>query len=401
MASGLAGTLASVPARALGANDRIRIGLIGAGDRGLELLHQIRMCPGTEIGAVSDIFNRRLEKAAAFVPSAALASDYRTMLDDASIDAVVIATPTHLHAEQFAAAISAGKHVYLEKTLALDILQANRMRKVFELSGGNLTIQVGHQSCSFGQMDDVRQFLAQPDRIGKISAISMRNFRNTPQGKPQWARPALMTADLHPRNVAWEAFESGDSQRASDARRAFDANRFVHWRYYWDYSGGGVSEHMSQQLAFWYKALRLDIPESATMTGGVFVWDDGRETPDTMDVSLAQREKMLITWSSGFGNNQLGVSEDLLGSSGTISRGNQVRYLPQKMNRPDGAEMTGRATHTPHVHMQNFFDSIRASREPNCPFELAYRVSVACSMAVQSYRQARTVRWNAESREIV
>ena len=139
------------------------------------------------------------------------------------------------------------------------------MRAAYESVAGKLTVQVGHQSCSFGQMDDVRQFLTQPARIGKVSAISMRNFRNTPYGKPQWARPALLTADVHPRNIAWDGFESD---------REFDANRFVHWRYFWDYSGGGVSEHMSQQLAFWYKALRLEIPDSATMTGGVYVWDE-------------------------------------------------------------------------------------------------------------------------------
>jgi predicted dehydrogenase len=395
MASGLAGTLASVPARALGANDRIRVGVIGAGDRGLELIHQIRTCPGAEVAAVADIYSKRREKAAAFIPSAEVAEDYRVLLDDASIDAVVIATPTHLHAEQFCAALEAGKHIYLEKTLALDIAQANRMRAACEPIAGKLTVQIGHQSCSFGQMDDVRHFLSQPARIGKISAIAMRNFRNTPHGKPQWARPGLLTADVHPRNVAWTAFDP------ESPARVFDANRFIHWRYFWDYSGGGVTEHMSQQLAFWYKALRLDIPSSATMTGGIYVWDDGRETPDTMDVSLQQPENMLVTWSSGFGNNQLGVSEDLLGSAGTISRANQVRYIPQKINRPEGTEMSGRATHTPHVHMQNFFDSIRDSREPSCPFELGYRVSVACSMAVESYRQRRTVRWNHASREII
>jgi predicted dehydrogenase len=400
VASGLAGTLAAVPARALGANDRIRVGIIGAGDRGLELIHQIRMCPGAEVASVADIYNKRLEKAAGFVPGATLTADYRRMLTDASIDAVAIATPTHLHADQFCSALDAGKHIYLEKTLALDAEQANGMRAAFEASGGRCVVQVGHQSCSFGQMDDVRQFLSQPARIGKISAISMRNFRNTPVGKPQWARPALLTTDVHPRNIAWDDFEN--TPRAQGAvKREFDANRFIHWRYFWDYSGGGVTEHMSQQLAFWYKALRLEIPSAASMTGGVYVWDDGRETPDTTEVALHQPENMLVTWSSGFGNNQLGVTEDLLGSSGTVSRGNQVRYIPQKMNLPEGVEMTGRATHAPHVHMRNFFDSIRAGREPQCPFEIGYRVSIACSMAVESYRQGRTVRWNPATREIV
>ncbi len=137
------------------------------------------------------------------------------------------------------------------------------------------------------------------------------------------------------------------------------------------------------------------------MSGGIYLWNDGRETPDTMDVSLDQPEQMLVSWSSGFGNNQLGVTEDLLGSHGTISRANHVRYTPQKVNRPDDVERMGRAGHVPHVHMENFFDSIRTSREPNCPFETGYRVTVACIMAVESYRAGRTVYWNAETEEIV
>ncbi len=395
VASGLAGTLAAVPAQVLGANDRIRVGLIGAGDRGLELLNQIRACSNAEVVALADIYTKRLEKAANFAPSAATFLDYRRLLDDRSIDAVVIATPPHLHAEHFCASLDAAKHVYLEKTLANTVEHAKRMRTAYRKDGSKHMVQIGHQSCSFGQMADVSRFLAQPARIGKITAVVMRNYRNTPRGKPQWARPALLTADVNPQNLAWSAF-AGDT-----TAREFDANRFIHWRYFWDYSGGGVSENMSQQLAFWYKALKLRIPSSATMSGGVYLWNDGRETPDTMDVALDQPEQMLVSWSSGFGNNQLGVTEDLLGSGGTISRGNQVRYIPQKVNRPDDPEIVGRATHLPQVHMQNFFDSIRAGAEPNCPFDVGFRVSIACRMAVESYRQGRTVRWDPRMEEIV
>src|ERR1700687_4056347 len=118
VATGLAGTLASVPARALGASDRLRIGIIGVGDRGLELLNQIRVCDNAEIAAFADIYTKRLEKAASFAPSAARFADYRRLLGDSSIDAEGIATPPHLHAYQFSAALDAGKHVYQEKTLA-------------------------------------------------------------------------------------------------------------------------------------------------------------------------------------------------------------------------------------------------------------------------------------------
>ena len=394
VATGLAGTLAAVPARALGASDRIRVGIIGVGDRGLELLNQIRVCANTEVVAFADAYTKRLEKAAHFAPSAAAFTDYRRLLDDTSLDAVVIATPPHLHAEQFCAALDAGKHVYQEKTLANTLAQTRRMRAAYVADRGRHTVQIGHQACSFGHLSDVAQFLAPADRMGQISALVMRHYRNTPRHKPQWARPALLTADVNPQNVAWNAF-AGET-----ATREFDANRFIHWRYFWDYAGGNVSESMSQQLAFWYQALGLQIPRSATMSGGNYLWNDGRETPDTMDVSLDQPEQMLVSWSSGFGNNQLGMTEDLLGSHGTISRGNHVRYVPQRVNRPDDAERMGHASHLPHAHMENFFDSIRAGREPNCPFETGYRVTVACLMAVESYRTGRTVQWSAETEEI-
>src|SRR5882724_3221156 len=90
VASGLAGTLAAVPAQVLGANDHIRVGIIGAGDRGLELLNQIRACSNAEVGALADVYSKRREKAANFAPSAVIVADYRRLLDDRSIDAVVI-----------------------------------------------------------------------------------------------------------------------------------------------------------------------------------------------------------------------------------------------------------------------------------------------------------------------
>jgi predicted dehydrogenase len=395
VATGLAGTLAAGPAEVLGAADRIRVGVIGAGDRGTELLSQIRACPNTEIAAFADIYSRNLERAQAWVPGAAGYADYRKLLEDRSIDAVVIATPPHLHAAQFVSALDAGKHVYIERVMAFSLDHAKLMRAAVQKHEAKLTVQVGHQACSFGHMTDVRQFLSEPDRLGRITAVTMQMHRNTPVGKPQWARPALLTPDLNEQNVAWADF------LGETADRPFDPHRMIHWRYFWETSGGSVFEGMSHQLAFWYKALRLQIPRAASMEGGVYLWKDGRETPDTVSVSLQQPEEILINWVSGFGNNQLGVSEDVLGTHGTISRAAQIRYTPQKTNRPAAGEMAGRSSHVPHAHMENFFDCIRSGKEPNCPFDLGYRVSVACRMAVDSYRLGRALRWDAVREEIV
>jgi predicted dehydrogenase len=389
VATGLAGTLAA--SNVLGANDRVRIGVIGAGARGSELLREALACPNVDCLGVADIYTKRLEEARQIAPNAASYNDYRPLLDDPAIDAVLIASPQHLHAEHFVAALDAGKHVYQEKTMAFTLEQAKRMRAAHERSATR-TVQIGHQWCSSGQVTDAHNFL-KPELLGKITAIRAHMYRNTPRGKPQWAR--LVYPDMTPDNIAWESF-LGEAPR-----REFDANRYVNWRLFSDYSGGSVHENMCQQLAFWYKVLRLRIPQSVTMTGGIYLWKDGREVPDTMSVSMEHGEEILFSWDSGLGNNQLGVSEDVLGTHGSISRGQQIRYIPQKVNRPAGAEMVGFTRTAPRAHLENFFDAIRSGREPNCPFDVGFRVSIACWMAVESYRQKRAVRWDPVKEEIV
>jgi hypothetical protein len=120
-----------------------------------------------------------------------------------------------------------------------------------------------------------------------------------------------------------------------------------------------------------------------------------------MNVSMMQPEEMLFTWVSGFGNASLGSSEQVLGTDGTIMRGPRIRYLPEKANSPADAALTGETPTPASAHMKNFMDAIRESQEVNCPLDLGFRVSIACRMAVESYRQERTMRWDAVREEIV
>jgi predicted dehydrogenase len=390
VATGLAGTLAG--GSVLGASGRIRFGIIGAGARGADLLREASACPNTECVGIADVYTRRLEEAARLAPAARLHIDYRQLLEDRSLDAVFIATPQHLHGQPAMDALEAGKHVYIEKAMAFTVDQARRMRGAVERVRG-LTVEIGHQVISSGQMADARQFL-RPEWMGKITFIQARMYRNTPHGKPQWARPVY--PDMTEENIHWKGF-LGDAPA-----RAFDPGRYLNWRLYRDYSGGSVTENLSQQLAFWYKALGLEIPRAVTMTGGVYLWKDGREVPDTMNVAMEHSEELLFTWDCGFGNERLGVAEDVLGSSGAISRTPQtIRYAPEKKNRPDGHEMAGMTRTDPRAHTQNFFDAIRTGRQVNCGFDIGYRVSIACRMAVESFLRQRTVRWDSAKEEIV
>ena len=390
VATGLAGTLAG--GSVLGASERVRFGVIGAGARGTELLREALACSNTECAGIADVYTRRLEEAKQVAPDARLHMDYRQLLDDRSIDAVFIATPQHAHADPFIAALEAGKHVYLERTMAFTVEQARRMRAAVQQAGSR-TVEIGHQVISSGQMADARQFL-KPEWMGKITFIQARMYRNAPHAKPYWTRPVY--PDMTEANIHWKGF-LGDAPQ-----QAFDAGRYINWRLFQDYSGGSITENLSQQLAFWYKALGLKIPQAVTMTGGVYLWKDGREVPDTMNVAMEHEEELLFTWDSGFGNERLSVTEDVLGTAGAISRTPQtIRYAPEKKNRPTGNELTGMTRTDPRAHTQNFFDSIRTGREVNCGFETGYRVSIACRMAVESFLRRRRVQWDAAKEEIV
>lgn len=389
VATGLAGGLAA--SRVLGANDRIRLGIIGIGARGTEITREAIACPNTEFVAFCDIYTRRLEDAKKLAPGAKTYYDHRRLLEDKSIDAVLIATPQHLHATHFIASMQAGKHVYQEKTMAFNVADAKAMRAAYH-AASNRTVQVGHQSCSMGQVQDCEKFL-KSGNLGKITAIQANMYRNTPHDKPQWARPVY--PDMTTENILWKDFEG------PAPKHPFDPNRYINWRFFWDYSGGNVYENMCHQLAFWYKCMDLKIPTAVTMTGGIYLWKDGRQVPDTMNVSMEHPEEILYSWNSGFGNSQLGVTENVLGTDGTIQRGQQVRYIPQKVNRNDLAEVQGTTPTAPRAHMQNFLDCIRSGTPTNCPFDIGYRVAVTCRMAVDSYRQKRTMHWDAAKEEIV
>jgi hypothetical protein len=157
--------------RVLAANDRVRFGLIGCGGRGQAIFKAAIKAPNTEAVAVADIYTQRLEQAKRIAPGVKTYSDFRRLLDDKSIDAVLIATPQHQHALNFVPAIQAGKDVYQEKTMAFNPDHARRMRHSFLSS--NRVVQVGIQSTSSPAQVRARE-LVQTSPMGKITAINSR-----------------------------------------------------------------------------------------------------------------------------------------------------------------------------------------------------------------------------------
>src|SRR5215470_7537367 len=399
-AAALAGSSVFPPARVLGANDRVRFGLIGAGGRGMDIFKAALHAQNTQAVAVADVYSRRLDEVKRIVPPIQTYADFRRLLDDKSIYAVLIATPQLQHALNFVPAIQAGKDVYQEKTMAFNPEHARRMRRA--LDGSNRVVQVGVQSVSGKAFDRAREF-STPDRLGTVTAVHTHHYRNSPYGG--WKRK--IPPDCNLEHVSWKEFE-GEA-----APHDFDPQRFINWRFFWDYSGGNVFENMVHQVAFWYKVLGLKIPRRVSMTGYNYLSPE-MEVPDTMNVCMDQPENLMFTWNSMFGNNYYGEDgNDLaLGNKGTVvrvvdnvtyqSQGHQAARKDQTPSQVGGEpNIVGSDEADTDAHIRNFFDCVRSRKEPNCPFELGFRSAIACQMAIASLRQGRTVQWDPEKEEIV
>ena len=382
--------------RVLGANDRVRLGIIGAGARGKELMSEFLTVPNIEFVAAADVYTARHDEARKLAPGMKSFDDYRRLLDLKDVDAVIVATPLHCHARHFIDTIAAGKDLYSEKTMTWSIEEAEACRNAARNSDRVVSIGLQHQSS--GALADAKQWI-KDGLVGKVTHIESWMSRNTPRGKGQWVR--AVPADCTAANVKWESFLNGRQTRP------FDGFKFINWRLYWEFSGGNVTENMVHQIAWIMRALDLPVPIAAYMSGGVFSEKDGREVPDTIAVTLDFPNDVVVTWQSTFSNSYYGLGERILGSHGTIERiagatdmvtgksQSSLRYYPEKTNRADGIAIEGRAKD--QSHMANFVDCVRSRREPNAPVEIGYRSAVAAHMANLSYRQKQRVTLPASS----
>jgi len=381
--------LASASARVLGANNRVRVGMIGVGARGQDLLKELLAVKGAELVAVADIYSRRLDEAEHFVPGVRKFRDHRQLLD-LDLDGVIVASQLHLHARHFLDTIAAGKDLYCEKTMTCSIPQAKECLGAAKKS--DRVIQIGLQHESSGALADTRKWIAD-GLLGKITQVESWMSRNTPHGKGQWVR--AVPTDCVAENVDWKAFLDGR------ADRPFDGYKFMNWRLFWEFSGGNVTENMVHQIAWIMSALNLPVPTSAYMSGGVFSEKDGREVPDTIAVTLDFPGDVVITWQSTFSNSRYGLGERFLGSEGTVEHvagatdmvsgksDELTRYFPEPLNRSNGSPFTSNSPD--QNHMANWIDCIRSRKTPNASVELGYRTAVAAHMANLAYRSKQRV----------
>jgi predicted dehydrogenase len=379
-ALGTAAVLAYPPSKVLGANDRVRVGMIGVGDRGNDLLGQVKSVSNVEIVAMADVYSRRRDHVKGRVPDIQTFDDYRRLLDRKDIDGVIVASPLHVHARHFVDTLAAGKDLYAEKTMTWSIPEAEKCFAA--ATSSSRVVQIGLQYQSSGSLSDAKQWI-RDGGLGKVTQVESWMSRNTPHGKGQWVRE--VPSDCTAENVNWSAFLNGRPDRP------FDPFKLINWRLFWEFSGGNCAENMVHQMAWIMTALDLPEPSAAYMAGGVFSEKDGREVPDTIAVTLDFPKDIVVTWQSTFSNKHYGLGDRILGSDGTLEHhfDEALEYWPEKTNRPDGESTKGK-THD-QDHMKNWVECIRSRGTPNAPAEIGYRSAIAVHMANLSYRSNKRI----------
>ena len=387
--AGTAALLAYPTATVLGANDRVRIGMIGVGARGQELLKQVLAVANVQLVAIADIYSRRRDEARHLASGIETLDDHRRLLEIKDIDGIIVASPLHVHARHFLDTIAAGKDLYCEKTMTWSIAEADQCLAAAQKS--DRVIQIGLQHESSGALADTKKWV-KTGSLGKITQVESWMSRNSRHGEGQWVR--AVPSDCTAENVNWSAFLNGRHERP------FDAYKFINWRLFWEFSGGNIAENMVHQLAWIMSVLDLPLPSAAYMSGGVFSEKDGREVPDTIAVTLDFPD-MTYTWQSTFSNSRYGLGERLLGSDGTVEHvagatdmvtgrsQESTKYFPEPVNRPNGSAFI---SDTPDQnHMANWIDCIRSRKTPNASVEIGYRSAVAAHMANLAYRGKQPV----------
>src|SRR5207302_4926743 len=176
---GTAALLAYPLARVLGANDRVRVGMIGVGGRGQELLNQVLELRDIQLVAIADIYSRRREEAKKVAPGIQTLDDHRRLLDMKDIDGVIVASPLHIHARHFMDTLAAGRDLYAEKTMTWSIPEADKCLSAAK--GSDRVVQIGLQHESSGALADAKQWI-KDGWVGKVSQVESWMSRNTPHG---------------------------------------------------------------------------------------------------------------------------------------------------------------------------------------------------------------------------
>ena len=401
----------SVSGNVLGANDHINVALIGAGGRGRDLLGWVMRTgeqPATpaRVVAVSDVYAKRLRGAKEAAKCDGYL-DYREILERKDVDAVIIATPDHWHARMAIEAMDKGKDVYLEKPMTHTVEEA---KKVYEkVKQTKRVLQVGSQTTSSDQWWKARKAI-QDGMIGKLIMSQGSYHRNSTKGEWNWDIDAAAGP-----NGKGDDFIDWKMWLGSAPKRDYNADRFFRFRKYWDYSGGIATDlfyHVMAPLNIcWGQA---QFPYRVMASGGIYVFKDEREVPDTFMLTADYPEGHSLVLSASMAN-ETHIPGLIRGHEGTImmvpdgrfeGRVESITVTPQRLAKQKfvekyGAEEVKISCEPRETHMENFLRCVKTRETPVLDALTAYKAMVTIGMSVQSYREGRVLFFDEAKQKVV
>jgi predicted dehydrogenase len=388
-ASGLVVGARLAAASVRGANTRVRVGIIGTGGRARGLMNQLKSIAGVEIVAVCDVFEPRLLQAAEIAGPAALKSgEYRRLLDNREIDAVLIGTPDHWHKDMTLDAVAAGKDVYVEKPVSHSIEEGAEMVRVIEAS--KQIVQTGTQQRSWTHWIQGKE-LVQSGRLGQITFVHAYWYQHARPGS--WPEAA-------PDKLDWKRWLGP----APD--QPYRPERFYQWRHFWDFGGGCLTDLMTHwiDVVHWY--MNVEAPLSAYASGKNYNLKSW-EAPDTVTATLEFPNDFTCAYLGTYVSRVDDGGLEFRGELGTL----KIDRTRLAFYKDDAPYAPGRLTPEPEIvipssadgslaHLQNWIDCIRSRQTPNAHIRVAHQAARTAHLANLSLRAGKPRRWNHERSQI-
>jgi predicted dehydrogenase len=380
-----------------GANDKIRLGLIGCGDQGQVDLACFLLNPEIDCAVICDVDDARLAKGVQICQDTrgkkpSTVKDFRRVLDRKDVDVVLIATPDHWHALPMVMAAQAGKDIYTEKPLAKTIAEGRVM--VDAARRYNRVVQMGSQWRSSTHVIEATEII-RSGKLGKVSLARAWAFLNwlpsighVPDGDP-------------PAGVDYE-FWLGPAPE-----HRFNPNRFhFNFRWFWDYAGGLMTDWGVHLLNMASMGLPPENPKSVFACGGKFILDDDSETPDSL-VTVYDFPSYQLIWEHRVGlNNGLNGRPwgiEWHGTEGSIivnDHGWELVTEPKKAHIPSQRKpSTGEDPRKAHV--RNFLDCCKSRQQPVLNLEIGHRISTLAHLGNIAYRTGHKIAWDSVAEEVV
>ncbi|WP_339683473.1 Gfo/Idh/MocA family oxidoreductase [Gimesia maris] len=390
VAAGLAWTAQSYGS-ILGANDRIRVGFIGAGGMAnahMNTYNAIREKNNVEAIAVADCWNTRAEEGKAKTGAKHAFSDYQKVLDIKDIDYVTIATPEHWHAQMTIDALDAGKAVYCEKPMTHSIPEAQAVIK--KQKETKLPIQVGVQGMSDDSYSSAAKAIEE-GVLGQVVQAQIEYVRRYGEQGP-WRRPGLKDDEAKPADLDWNAW-LGHAPKVD-----WNPHHYFEWRNYSQYSGGICTDLFIHRITRIMKACNLLYPRRVVGMGGIWQWNDGRNLPDNFEM-ICEYPRGMTVYVLGTMSNRVGIDHLIRGYRGTlyftregwVAKDKDGKVLAE--HKKSGAEDT-------KLHHTNLHNHLRNGEALNCPTELGLAGVVAVNMANESWRSGQMMGWDTENEKM-